>query len=77
MLSRQKRVAALGLLAIGVMVLFPPQTSPALFEDGQLLTTSIEYGFITEAEQIAYRRLGLQVAAVVLVGGAVLFTTDG
>jgi len=77
MSSHQKRVVALGLLAIGVMVLFPPQASPALFEDGQLLTTSIEYGFITEAEQIAYRRLGLQVAAVVLVGGAVLFATDG
>jgi hypothetical protein len=77
MSSRQKRVAALCLLVLGVMVLFPPQTNPALFEDGQLLTTSIQYGFIAEAEQIAYRRLGLQAAAVVLVGAAYLVATDG
>lgn len=41
------------------------------------MSESVQYGFISDANEIAYDRLGLQVAAVVLVGGAVLFATDG
>ena len=77
MSTRQKRIAAVCLVVIGAMVLFPPQSSVALFEDGSLVSESVQYGFISDASEIAYGRLGLQVAAVVLVGGAVLFATDG
>ena len=77
MSTRQKRIAAVCLVVIGAMVLFPPQSGVALFEDGSLVSESMQYGFIGDANEIAYDRLGLQVAAVVLVGGAVLFATDG
>ena len=77
MSTRQKRIGAVCLVVIGAMVLFPPQSSVALFEDGSLVSESVQYGFISDANEIAYGRLGLQVAAVVLVGGAVLFATDG
>ena len=76
MSTRQKRIAAVCLVVIDAMVLFPPQSSVALFEDGSLVSESVQYGFIGNASEIAYDRLGLQVAAVVLVGGAVLFATD-
>lgn len=76
MTLRQKRAAAVCLIIIGAMVLFPPQSSPQFFEGGQLVSTSVQYGFIAEADQIAYRRLGLQVAGVMLLGGAYLFLTD-
>ena len=77
MSTRQKRIAAVCLVVIGAMVLFSPQSSVAFFEDGAPVSESIQYGFISDASEIAYGRLGLQVAAVVLVGGAVLFATDG
>jgi hypothetical protein len=59
------------------MVVFPPQSSTALFEEGQIVNESVRYGFIGDAGPIAYGRLALQVGAVVLVGGAYLFATDG
>lgn len=76
MTARQKRIAAVCLALIGAMVLFPPQASPQFFEGGQLVSESIHYGFIAGAESIAYQRLGLQVAGVVLLGGAYLFLLD-
>ncbi len=76
MSTRQKRVVAVCLVVIGAMVLFPPQSSTAFFKEGQVVSESVQYGFIGDAGAIAYRRLGLQVAAVVLVGGAYLFATD-
>ena len=76
MSARQKRIAAVCLVVIGAMVPFSPQSSVAFFEDGAPVSESIQYEFISDASEIAYGRLGLQVAAVVLVGGAVLFATD-
>jgi len=76
MTARQKRVAAVCLALIGAMVLVPPQASPQFFEGGQLVSTSVHYGFITGAESIAYRRLGLQVAGVVVLGGAYLLLVE-
>ena len=76
MSARQKRIAAVCLVVIGAMVLFSPQSSVAFFEDGAPVSESIQYGFISDAEQIAYGRLALQAAAVVLVGGAYLFAID-
>jgi hypothetical protein len=75
--TRRKRVVAVCLVVIGAMVLFPPQASTAFFEEGQVVSESVQYGFIGGAGAIAYRRLALQVGAVVLVGGAYLFATDG
>lgn len=59
------------------MVLFPPQASTSFFEEGKIVSESVQYGFIADAGAIAYQRLGLQVGAVVLVAGAYLFATDG
>ena len=59
------------------MILFPPQASTALFEEGQIVNESVRYGFIGDAGSIAYGRLALQIGAVVLAGGAYLFATDG
>lgn len=58
------------------MILFPPQASTTFFEEGQIVSESVQYRFIADAGTIAYRRLALQVAAVVLVGGAYLFATN-
>lgn len=77
MSPRRKRIAAVVLVIIGAMVLFPPQASTAFFEDGQIVSESVRYGFIGDAAQIVYKRLALQVVAVLLVGGAYLFATDG
>jgi len=77
MTTRRKQVVAACLFVIGAMVLFPPQASTSFFEEGQLVSESVRYGFIGEAGAIAYRRLALQVVAVVLVGGAYLFATEG
>jgi len=76
MSPRQKRIVAFCLVVIGAMVLFPPQASTSFFEEGKIVSESVQYGFIGEAGSIAYRRLALQIAAVVLVGGAYLFATD-
>ena len=73
MSTRQKQTVAVCLIVIGAMVLFPPQAST---EEGKIVSESLRYGFIGDAGAIAYRRLGLQVTAVVLVGGAYLFATD-
>lgn len=77
MSSRRKRIAAVVLVVIGAMVLFPPQASTAFFEEGQIVSESVRYGFIGDAAQIAYRRLALQVVAVVVAGGAYLLVTEG
>lgn len=77
MSTRQKRIVAVCLVVIGAMGLFPPQSSTALFEEGKIVSESVQYGFIWGAGAIAYRRLALQVGAVVLVAGAYLFATDG
>ena len=76
MSSRRKRIIAVCLVIIGAMVLFPPQASTSFFEEGKIVSESVQYGFIGEAGAIAYQRLALQVAAVVLVGGAYLFATE-
>ena len=76
MSPRQKRIVAFCLVVIGAMVLFPPQASTSFFEEGKIVSESVQYGFIGEAGSIAYRRLALQIAAVVLAGGAYLFATD-
>ena len=76
MSTRQKQTVAVCLIVIGAMVLFPPQASTSFFEEGKIVSESLRYGFIGDAGAIAYRRLGLQVTAVVLVGGAYLFATD-
>ena len=76
MSTRQKRIAAVCLVVIGAMVLFSPQSSVAFFGDGTPVSESTQYGFISDATEIACDRPGLHVAAVVLVGGAVLFATD-
>ena len=76
MSTRRKRIVAVCLVVIGAMVLFPPQASTSFFEEGKIVSESVQYGFIGEAGAIAYRRLALQIAAVVLVGGAYLFATD-
>jgi len=76
MSTHQKRVVAVCLVVIGAMGAFPPQASTSFFEEGKLVSESVRYGFIGDAGAIAYRRLALQVAAVVLVAGAYLFAAD-
>jgi hypothetical protein len=75
--TRQKRIIAFCLVVIGAMVLYPPQASTSFFEEGKIVSESVQYGFIADAGAIAYQRLGLQVGAVVLVAVAYLFATDG
>jgi hypothetical protein len=58
------------------MDMFHYQDRTNLFDQAKILIETLRYGFIGNAGAIAYRRLGLQVTAVVLVGGAYLFATD-